>query len=104
MTKYHNAKTELRGVTYDSKKEAKYAEELYLRVCANDIYSWRRQVPLRLNVQGHHICKAVVDFVIMHNDGSIEYVEVKGYETAVYKLKRKLIAALYPDIKYTVVK
>ncbi len=104
MNKYRNEKTELNGVVYDSKKEARYAQELYLRVRAGDIDSWERQIPISLNVQGHHICKVIVDFVISHNDGSLEYVEVKGHETAVYKLKRKLIAALYPDIKYTVVK
>lgn len=68
-----------------------------------DIKSWRRQVPLRLEVNGTLVCKHLVDFEVTHNDGTIGYVERKGHPTRDWKLKLKLLRALHPDIKYTVV-
>jgi hypothetical protein len=63
-------------------------------VRAGDITSWRRQVPLKLEVNGRLICKHVIGFELTRNDGSLEYLEKKGFATPVYKLKRKLLEAL----------
>ena len=87
-----------------SKKEAQYAYELDLRVKAKDIKSWERQVKIDICVNGIHICNYYMDFVITHNDGSEEYVEVKGFATDVWILKAKLFRATYPDRKYTVIR
>jgi hypothetical protein len=104
----YNAKTSIyKNLSYDSKKEAGYAAELDLRVMAHDIKSWTRQIKIPLDVGKYHICNYYIDFVITHNDDSIEYVEVKGFETAVWKLKWKLFEALYgedPNVTLTVVK
>lgn len=101
--KFGNRKTMYRKVLYDSKKEAEYAMQLDSDVYDGKIQGWKRQVTLSLDVNGQHICNAIVDFMVIHNFPSpIEYVEVKGYATDVWKLKRKLINALYPDILYTV--
>jgi len=49
-----------------------------------------------------------MDFEITHNDGSLELLEVKGYETDVWRLKWKLLHALYaashPEIKISIIK
>ena len=92
------------GVTYDSKSEARYAMELDLRLKAGDIRGWTRQVYMPLLVNGTVVCRMVIDFQIVHKDGRVEYVEIKGWSTPEYKLKRKLLAAVYPDLNYTVVK
>lgn len=102
--KYRNKKTEYNGVMYDSKKEALYAYHLTMRQRAHDIKSWERQIAIPLIVNGKKICKYVADFRVVYNDDTEEYIEVKGFETAVYKLKKKLLEALYPDVKLTVVK
>ena len=91
-----------RKVLYHSKKEAEHAMELDSLLLKKKILGWHGQVDLDLVVNGVHVCKAVVDFVVIHLDGKEEYVEVKGFATALWKLKRKLINAVYPDIKYTV--
>jgi len=56
---------------------------------------------------GDKICALRVDFRIHHNDGSYELAEVKGFETDVYKLKRKLLEFIWlpehPDHSYTVI-
>lgn len=62
-----------------------------------------RQEIVPLMVNGTVVCRMVVDFLVFHNDGSREYVEVKGFKTRDWRLKVKLLKALYPDIKYTVV-
>jgi hypothetical protein len=57
-----------------------------------------------LLVNGRVICTLRVDFEVVHKDSRVEFIEVKGYETRDWRLKRKLLEALHPDIKYTVVK
>lgn len=105
--KYNARKTPYRGVTYDSAREAKYAFELDMRKRAGQIDGWERQVPIKLHAHGKPICTYKIDFVVYRN-GITEYVEVKGYETDVWKLKWKLFAALMaveqPDAMLSVIK
>src|SRR6185369_2591417 len=92
---YNNTKQNYNGNRYDSKKESSYAKELDLRLKAGDIKAWERNFPpLELRVNGKLICKWKIDFKIIHNDDSIEWVETKGVETYDYIIKRKLFEAL----------
>lgn len=108
QNKYNAKSTEYGGLIYHSKKEAGYAQELDLRIKAKDIKSWERQVRVDLKVYGNHICNYYIDFIITHNDDSLEYVEVKGFSTDVWRLKWKLFEAIFnkdfPDIKLTIVR
>lgn len=104
MSKFRNKKTMYRGVMYDSILESEYAILLDFRLQAGEIKRWERQLPIPLSVNGILICKYIMDFVVYHNDGSVECVETKGFETAVYKLKAKLFRALNPQMKYTIEK
>jgi len=61
-----------------------------MRIKAKDIKSWERQVKIELTAHGRHICNYYIDFVVTHNDGTLEYVEVKGFETDLWRLKWKL--------------
>lgn len=96
------------GTVYHSKKEAGYAQELDLRIKAKDIKRWERQIKCSIDVNGFHICNYFVDFLIHHNNGDKELVEVKGFETDVWRMKRRLLEAVWlkenPDYSYTVVK
>jgi hypothetical protein len=106
-TKYNNKRSEYNGGFYHSKFESKVAQDLDLKKHAGEIKSWERQVKISLDVNGYHICNYYMDFVITHNDGNLEYLEVKGFFTEVFKLKWKLFEALYkdkPDIILTVLK
>jgi hypothetical protein len=84
---------------YDSKLEAKTAQELDLRVKAenDNLESWERQVKISLDVNGDHICNYYIDFVATRADGIKEYIECKGLELPVWKLKWNLFLALYKD-------
>lgn len=79
----------------DSKFEAGKAQELELRKRAKDIVDFQEQVKIALVVNGFHICNYYIDFVIEHNDGTMEYLECKGFATNEWKLKWKLFEALY---------
>jgi hypothetical protein len=106
-SKFGNIKAQHDGITYHSKFERDYAAQLDLRKKAKDILDWRRQVRIPLEVNGYLIANYYIDFVIDHNDGSTEYVEVKGFETDVWRMKWKLFESLYskkPLVTLTVVK
>lgn len=44
--------------------------------------------------------KYYADFVVTYVDGHKEVVDVKGVRTDVYKLKKKLLLAKYPEIDF----
>lgn len=91
-----------------SKLEANYAYELDMRKKAKQIKDWDKQHKISFDANGKHICNYYVDFIVYHNDDSIELVECKGMETDVWKIKRRLLEALFlpehPEYSYTVVK
>lgn len=90
--KYNAKKTEIDGIRFDSKKEARYYQELLLRQRAGEIVFFLRQVPFHLPGNVRH----VIDFVEFHTDGTVHIVEVKGYDTPQGKMKRKMVEDVYP--------
>ncbi|MFZ2809414.1 MAG: DUF1064 domain-containing protein [Desulfosalsimonadaceae bacterium] len=98
-SKYHNVLTECDGIRFQSKKEAKYYRELLCRVHAGEVRYFLRQVPMALRGGAKYVC----DFVEFWTDGSVHYVEIKGFETAIWKLKKKIVEDQYP-IRIEVVK
>lgn len=90
------------GRVYHSKAEARTAVELDMALKAGAIALVTPQVRYPIVVNGAFVCNVVVDFEILHNDGSLEALEVKGFETELYKLKAKLLRACYPKLRYTV--
>ena len=110
MSKYHAKPTVYAGVRYDSKREAQYAAQLDLLTRTGhthkgvSILQWRRQVPFPIRVNGVLICELVLDFEVFYSDGYVEYHEVKGVETPVFKLKLKLFKALYPKETVRIIK
>ena len=99
INKYHNKWTEYNGVKYQSKKEANYACELDLRLKAKDIKMWERQIPFHVAINGKKIGKYMLDFKVINNDGSVEYIDVKGMKSGVpyqmFKWKKKCVEAQY---------
>lgn len=85
---------------YHSKMEADYAAQLDMlkkaRRKADRVLSWARQVKVPLVVDGCFIANWICDFEVTYADGRVELHEVKGFDTEVWRLKRKLYDALYP--------
>ena len=90
--KFHNVHVEHDGIKFPSKKEGQYYEYLKKRKQAGEVIFFLMQCPFHLpnNV------KYIVDFVEFHSDGSVHFVDVKGYETDKFKLKKKWVESHYP--------
>ncbi len=97
--KYHAKSTIYNDVVYHSKFEAAYAESLDVLQKAGDIKSWNRQVKLDLQVNGKHITNYYIDFIVHHNDGTREFVECKGFETDVWRMKWRIFESTFKDFK-----
>jgi hypothetical protein len=85
------------GLRFDSRKEAARWGELCLLRDAGVISGLRRQVRIPIRVKGVTVCRYVADAVYI--EGGRRVVEdVKSPATrrlAVYRLKRRLLAAVY---------
>lgn len=99
--KYHAKKTELDGITFDSRKEADRYAELKLLERSGAIHNLRRQVRYELipaqKKDGKTIeraCHYIADFVYEEN-GKTVVEDVKGYRTKEYVLKRKLMLQVH---------
>lgn len=90
--KFNAKPTEYDGRRFDSKKEARYAQGLDLRKKAGEIIFYLRQVPFDLPGG----VKYRIDFVEFHTDGTVRFIDVKGYDTPMGKAKRKMVEDLYP--------
>lgn len=95
-SKYRAVKTEIDGITFDSKREAKRYQELRLLERAGEIENLRLQVAYELiekSKYGRSI-KYVADFVYERNGDQI-VEDAKGVRTPVYRLKKRLMAEKY---------
>jgi hypothetical protein len=94
--KYGNQRTG----KYMSKKEADIAQKLHILAGAGKIQDLREQValilvaPFELNGKKYRGIKWVADFV-WNEDGKTIWADAKGCKTAVYLLKRTLVAAIH---------
>jgi len=91
-SKFHAVLTECDGMKFQSKKEAKYYRELQARIHMGEVLYFLRQVPFHL--LGGVVYR--VDFMEIHKDGSLHFVDVKGFRTQTYKMKRRMVEASYP--------
>ena len=94
-SKYKNVRAEYNGRIYASRKEAGRAQELDLLMLAKEVVDWTPQPPFDIIINGKKICTYVGDFAVLWADGTQTIEDVKGMRTAVYRLKKKLVEALY---------
>lgn len=94
-SKYGNKKTRYNGRVYDSKKEANRAMEIDLMIRSGDVKSVEVQPSFPIVVNGKKICTYKADFKITYSDGDVVIEDVKGMRTDVYKIKKRLVEALY---------
>lgn len=96
--KYKNQITELDGLKFDSKFEAKVWADLQLLERLGEISDLRRQVKYPLVVNGQKVCDLVLDFVYTTKDGIHVYADAKSEATRknrAYAIKKKLFKAIY---------
>lgn len=111
-TKYHSKKITRNGITFDSVKEFNRYNELLLLQRAGAIQDLKRQVefvliptqrePDAIGKRGgvikgkviEHKCSYIADFVYTENGKQI-VEDSKGFRTADYKIKRKLMLYIH---------
>lgn len=104
MSKYHNRKTEVDGIVFDSKKEADYYCTLKMLKMAGRIKDFQMQVPFELQPKYKYgnktirSIKYVADFIVTYDDDHVEVVDVKGVRTKEYMLKKKILLYQHQDI------
>jgi len=95
-SKYRNHVVEFEGETFHSKRELRYWLGLRARAKAGEIQHLARQVSFPIygvtpDGGRQYVCEYVADFVFFEN-GVRHVVDAKGVRTALYRLKRKLLA------------
>ncbi len=96
--KYFNIKTEYRGRTFASEKEANHAYALDMAKKAmfpsQRVLHWIPQIPFKFSCG----TKMIVDFLVLYADSHYEIVEIKGgnaTKTQAYKIKKKMLRNEY---------
>jgi len=90
--KFNAVRTERDGLNFDSKKEARYYDQLKLRVASGEVLFFLRQVPFDLPGKVKYRC----DFQEFHADGTVHFIDVKGKQTDDFIMKKKMVESLYP--------
>lgn len=106
--KYSARKTVYRGITFDSKAEAKYYLFAFAYATEHDL-ELRLQEPFELlpkhrrNGKAVRAVKYVPDFTFWNGDKLVKVVDVKGMQTSDFKIKAKWFCYSY-DIDLTIAK
>ncbi len=80
------------GILFASVLEAKYYQDLKLRIAVGEVLFFLRQAPFHLPGGSRY----VVDFVEFWNDGTVHFVDVKGHQTEMFKRNKRQVEDLYP--------
>ena len=123
MGRYYHKNTEVDGIKFDSQTEAEYYEYLKELKKNKKIKDFTMQDEFLLQekfiiADGKRVngsdpdfkkvqkanpnctiaaIKYKADFMVYHNDGSIQVIDVKGQKTPDFKLKEKMFNYMYPQ-------
>lgn len=96
--KYRAKPTIVDGIRFPSKKEARRWQDLLLLESNGEVRDIKRQVEYKLEVMGILICRYRADFnyeELRAGQWLAVVEDVKGYKTAEYRLKKKLMRACH---------
>jgi len=86
-----------RGHIHDSKMESRRCADLCALETTGVITHLQQQPEFRVEINGKLVCRYVADFQYRMADSGLAIVEdVKGMQTPVFNLKRKLVEASHP--------
>jgi hypothetical protein len=94
QSKYKAKRTEVDGIVFASKREATRYQDLKVMQDLGLITGLTLQPKYPLEVNGVKICTYIADFLYFENGERITE-DTKGVKTPAYKLKRKLMLAIY---------
>jgi hypothetical protein len=94
--KFGAIKVAVDGIKFDSKLEAEYYGHLKKRIAAKEISDLQFHPAFPIVIGKRKICVVKLDFqYIDHLTGYIRYIDCKGMDTAISRLKRKMVQASY---------
>ena len=94
-SKYKSVKCEHFGVKFDSKRERDQYIKYIHQQSIGEILSIKLQPRFDIIINGKFCGFYKADFEIELPNKSIQIIDVKGMKTIVYKLKKKIIEAMY---------
>ena len=93
--KYGAVRTEVDGVVFASRAEARHYDRLKILERAGEITDLELQPRFDLHVNGVNVGFYKADFRFVDRDGQTVVQDVKGVKTPVYRLKKKMLKAEY---------
>ena len=111
MSKYNNKRITIDGITFDSLAEERRYRELLLLERAGEILDLKVHPKYLLYEKftddygvHHRSITYIGDFEYRWENGQIICEDVKGVETAVFRLKAELMARRYPNVMLKIVR
>jgi hypothetical protein len=80
------------GIHFPSKLQYSYFKQLQLEKTSGHVLFFLRDVPFHL--PGGTVYR--LDFMVFYASGEIRFIDVKGVETPVFKIKKREVEAIYP--------
>lgn len=110
MSKFHNKKTIVDDILFDSQMESHYY--LYLKELKEQgvVVDFKLQPVFILqegfSKDGKRIqpIKYIADFEVTYNDGHVEIIDVKGKITEAFRIKRKILLYKYRNVDFKCVR
>ncbi|HDR8448216.1 TPA: DUF1064 domain-containing protein [Bacillus cereus] len=105
MSKYNNKKVDLDGHVFDSKAEANYYEGLKIRSAGGEIQGFERQPVFKLQPafkkhnKSFQAITYIADFLVYLPNGEVEVIDIKGFITQTFALKKKMFEYKYPHLR-----
>lgn len=93
--KYGAKRTEVDGITFASKAEARRYQTLKMELAHGLIKNLELQPKFPITVNGYKICTYIADFRYDMPNGTKIVEDVKGVRTPIFNLKAKLLKAVY---------
>lgn len=89
--KYKAKRCKYKEFKFDSLLEASYCKHLDKLILAGEVRFYLRQVPFHLDPSTKYVC----DFMVFYEDDYVEFIDVKGFETKDFKVKKAWVERLY---------
>lgn len=90
--KFNAVKAECDGIKFSSKAEKAFYLRLKYEKQEGKVLFFLMQVPFSLPGK----VKYIVDFQVFYSNGEVAFIDVKGVETPMFRLKKKQVEELYP--------
>lgn len=91
-SKLKNKPVVIDGIRFDSQLEGAYYLLLEFEKTTGNVSHYFMQVPIILTGSS----KYRLDFLVFLTNGDTKYIDVKGHESDVFKLKKRQVKDLYP--------